>query len=193
MMKTIRRKTQSEQDPLEQLRQGWEQLGLRVGELPSLSDEELKRLYESCDTMPVDMPPLPPRLRGPLEWRQVLSAVVCLCAGVWCLLLLGRMGDDLIMRVGLYALAAVSLVLAFSCIYPQFMPLFRLYCEECAGDSRPYATFGLRRQVPITVTIMAVLVFAMNMPIGDGYYISAMGGDRLAYIVTIGDLITHMT
>ena len=181
-METQRQKSQ--QDPLEQLRHEWEQLYIRASELPSLTDEELKRIYDTCSSSQVKGSLLPTR-RLRLVWAQVLPAAVCLCAGVWSMVLCGRMGDDRIMRIMLYVIAAGSLLLATHCIYPPSSPLFRRYRSECGIGTSPKASFGLGMMLPVGLAFMVVLLLASQMPVGDGYHIMALRGDRLAILGSV--------
>ena len=193
-----KRKNQSQQDPLEQLRQEWEVHKERVSGLPFLTDEELKKIYDDyCashdEVPPLELPePLTRKRRRPWGWTQVLSAAVCLSASVWSVALCGRLGYDRPMLVMLCAIAVGGVLLAVQCLFPQASPLYRQYCRECGYGARPYASFGLRRMAPIGVTALAVLLLAVRLPIGDGYYITAMGGSRLATVGSVGYLIAHM-
>ena len=180
---------QSQTDPLEELRHEWVIRKECVSKLPPLTDEELDRLLADYCVTHGEMPKQPPRGRRPWVWTQVLSAAVCLGAAVWSLVLCGRLGDDLIMRTILYAIAVGGLLLAIQSIFPHLSPLFRRYCGERGVGKRPYVSFGLHTMVPVGITFMAVLVFAAGVPMGDGYYMTTMGGSRLAHISSIGELI----
>lgn len=189
-MKTKRE--QSQTDLLEELRREWGLRKERAGKLPSLTDEELDRLLADYCVTHGEMPKQSPRGRQTLVWTQVLSAAVCLGAAVWSMVLCGRLGNDRIIRIILYAIALGCLLLAIQSIFPHLSPLFRRYCDECGVSKRPYASFGLHNMVPVGITFVAVLVFAVAAPTGDGYYMTTMGGSRLAHISTIDALVTQI-
>ncbi len=193
-----KKKSQSQQDPLEQLRQAWEEHKEQVRSLPFLTDGELKKIYDDfcashAEVPPLVLPePLTRKRRRPWTWTQVLSAAVCLCASVWSAVLCGRLGYDRPMLVMLCAIAVGGVLLAVHCLYPQTSPLYRQYCRECGYGARLYASFGLRRMVPIGITALAVLLLAVLLPVGDGYYMTTVESSRLASVGSVGYLMERM-
>ena len=182
-------------DELALLREAWQAHTQRVSELPKLDDETLEQLFADFCENHDEVPPL--TARRSQRWQQVLTAVVCLAAAVCCAVGCVRMWDDVPFRLLLGVAAVGVLLCVWWSVNPHNWFLYNLHWHEsletACADGRPTTVgYAIRSVLPLGATAFAILCVATQMPIGDGYHITATHLDRLVAVANVTNIIALM-
>ena len=183
----------SQDDPLQQLRQGWQELTNLVESKPRLTDEELRELYDKICQEHGESGP------EPSVWQRVstvLMVLVALVAAVQCAWGCVRMREDTILCVLLGVTTLVCLLCAVWTVWPYRSPLYGRYWCEHALDYRCRAGlhvgYAVRNLLPLCATALVILYMSTGLIVGDGYNITTTASVRGMVVGNITLMISYL-
>ena len=191
-------------DPLEQMREMWQEHCRRMEQMPWLTDEQLDAIYVKCREDAG-------RQVNGSRWRrskrssrqavertahricglQIVTVVFCLGLMV-AAVLMGAATDDRPIRMLLGVVAALCVLLAMQSLFPRLSPVYHLLTGDVDdGKKGRRVRFCRGHIVPIGISVVLALMQTACVPVGDGYAMLTTELPREEVLDSITFMIVH--